>query len=255
MAKKRKAWIHVGMPGSGDVVEAALAHHHDALVELGIASVAQSSSESFRAAVEILRTHKQWQLKRGDVEGQWTTLVRRAAKAKADLVFSQSMLAEAEPDQIDLLVDALDGYQVNVVVTVADVDDPAVVDALVARWARAVRKPERVHRLDVGDADPAASWKAFGKLVGFGTASLGLDDIPPTVPPAATLDEARREIERLARRNASLEVRLEELDRKRRKLKKKLAKQQEKTVQRKLSLSSVGRAKPAPDPAGTSDAA
>ncbi|NHA01423.1 hypothetical protein G5V59_20620 [Nocardioides sp. W3-2-3] len=33
MAKKPKAWIHVGMPGAGDVVEPALAHHHGALVE------------------------------------------------------------------------------------------------------------------------------------------------------------------------------------------------------------------------------
>lgn len=255
MAKKRKAWIHVGMPGSGDVVESALAHHHDALVELGVASVAQTTSESFRAAVEMLRSHKQWGLKRGDVEGQWTSLVRRAERTKADLVFSQSMLAVAEPDQVALLLDALAGYQVHVVVTVATADEAAAVDAVLERWRDAVRKPERLHRLEVGDADPKATWKSFGKLVGFGTASLGLADVPPTVPTASTLPEARREIERLARRNASLEVRLEELDRKRRKLKKKLAKQQEKTTQRKLSLSAVGRAKPAPDPAGTSDAA
>ncbi|WP_141014589.1 hypothetical protein [Nocardioides sambongensis] len=227
MSKKRKAWVHVGLPGSADVVEGALAHHREALLELGFASVAHTTSESFGAAVEILRAHKEWGLARADVEGEWTRQVRRADKERADLVFSQHLLAAASPDQADLLVDALAGYQVHVVITAGpagDVDvDADGVDGIRRRWSSAVRKPERVHVLEVG-TDPAATWKAFGKLLGFGTASLGLAGVPATVPPCTSLAEAQREIEKLARRNAALEVRLEELDRKRRKLKKKLAK-------------------------------
>ncbi|TQK69216.1 hypothetical protein [Nocardioides sp. SLBN-35] len=219
MAKKQKAWIHVGMPGAGDVVEPALAHHHAALVELGVASLARSSAESFRAAVEITRSHKDWGLKRADVEGQWTRLVRRARKSRCDVVFSQPLLATATAEQVALLVDALAGYQVNVVLTTG-LDDES---AALARWQTACRKPERLHVLETDGLDPGQVWKAFGRLVGFGTASLGLDGLPGASATLQTLPEALREVERLARRNASLEVRLEELDRKRRKLKRRLS--------------------------------
>jgi hypothetical protein len=218
MAKKRKAWIHVGMAGVADVIEPALAHHHRALVELGLASVAHTPAESFRAAVEMTRSHKEWGLKRSDVEGQWSRLVRRAQKAKADLVFSQPLLAAATAEQVALLVDALADHQVHVVVTTG-LDDES---DTVARWSAAVRKPERLHVLPADGMEPRDAWRAFGKLVGFGTSSLRLDDVPQSAAVFQSLPDALRELERLARRNASLEVRLEELDRKRRKLKRKL---------------------------------
>ncbi|GAA3529376.1 hypothetical protein [Nocardioides daeguensis] len=218
MAKKQKAWIHVGVPGAGDVVESALVHHRAALVELGVASLAHSTAESFRAAVEITRSHKDWGLKRADVEGQWTRLVRRAHKTKSDIVFSQSLLAAATADQVALLVDALAGYQVHVVLTTG-LDDVA---PAIAQWQAACRKPERLHVIETDGLGPAQVWKACGKVVGFGTASLGLDDLPGASATLQTLPEALREVERLARRNASLEIRLEELDRKRRKLKRRL---------------------------------
>ncbi|GAB2973161.1 hypothetical protein [Nocardioides montaniterrae] len=217
MSKKRKVWIHVGVPGAGDVLEPALAHHHEALLELGVASLARTSAESFAAAVEILRNHRAWGLERADVEGQWVRLVERGARTRADLVFSQPMLASASAEQIALLVDALHGFQVNVVVTTVRTDE----SDLVERWSAAVRKPERLHVLELDGIGARATWKTFGKLVGFGTASLPLDEVP-VVPVPDSLADARREIERLARRNASLELRVEELDRKRRKLKRRL---------------------------------
>ncbi|MCL2544174.1 MAG: hypothetical protein FWE71_17145 [Nocardioidaceae bacterium] len=222
MAKKRKAWIHVGVPGAGDVLESALAHHHGALVELGVEPIAHTTSESFCVAVEILRTHKDWGMKRSDVEGRWTRLVHRAGGARCDLVLSQPMLAGATRDQADLLADALHGYQVHVVLTTGGYDEAlaAAVDA----WGFAVRKPERLHVLEVEGASPKAVWRSFGALVGFGTSSLPIDGVPAIGGSCDSLAEAHREIERLARRNASLEVRLEEVDRKRRKLKRRLRK-------------------------------
>lgn len=214
MANKHKAWLHVGLPGAGDLIEPALAHHHDALVELGVASIARTTAESFRAAVEITRSHCEWGLARADVEGQWTRMVRRAARANADLVFSQPLLAGATADQVDLLVDALAGFQVHVVLTTAAGDETATLE----RWARAVRRPERVHVLETDGLEPEDVWRAWGRLVGFGTRSLGLDAVPRPVPACRSIQEAQRELERLARRNASLELRLEELDRKRHRL-------------------------------------
>lgn len=220
-AKKQKVWLHVGMPGVGDVVESAVAHHHAALVELGVASIARTPAEGFRAALEITRSHKRWGLKRGDVEGQWVKIVRRARRGKDDLVFSQTLLAEATLDQIALLVDALAGCQVHVVVTTGREASETHTDA-VQRWTSACRKPERMHVIETDGLTSEEVWRAFGRLVGFGTASLRLDEVPSASAGVHSLADAQRELERLARRNASLEVRLEELDRKRRRLRRKL---------------------------------
>lgn len=226
MAKKRKAFVHVGLAGIGDIIEPALVQHRDALVELGVTVLPKTTDESFRAAVEMLRDHKGWGFKRKEVEGQWADLCRRAHKGRTAVVFSQPLLARAEPEQIDLLLDGLAGFEIHVVVTTCAQEPDADLAAVTKRWGAAVRKPERLHVVELDVADGCAAWKAFGKTVGFGTASLRLDEVPRPVGarPLSSLDEARREIERLTRRNESLEHRLEETDKKRRKLKKKLSK-------------------------------
>jgi hypothetical protein len=222
MRRKRKAYVHVGMPGAGDVVEAALVHHQRALAELGIDVPARSSQEAFRAAVEILREHRVWGFERAEVEGQWAQLYRRAWKGRNPVVFSQSLLSRATPPQIDLLLAGLAGFEVHAVVTTPG--EPGTdLGMVLDRWGAAVRRPERLHIVPVpcDPADPAAAekaaWKGVGKTAGFGTASLGLADVPrPVAAHPRTLDDAVREIERLARRNECLEQRLEEADRKRR---------------------------------------
>lgn len=224
MAKKRKVFLHVGMPGVGDVMEAALVHHRDALVELGFDVPARSAEETFLAAVEILREHKAWGFSRKEVEGQWATLCRRAWKSQLPVVVSLPLMAGASRPEIDLLLDGLVGLQINVVLTAGPDDDADQLDGIVARWGAAVRKPERLHVVRLGDPTPKDTWKAFGKAVGFGTASLGLAGVPAPAGarPLASLDEARHEIERLSRRNRSLERWREESDRKRKKLKRRL---------------------------------
>ncbi|KAA1427631.1 hypothetical protein [Nocardioides antri] len=221
MAKKRKVFLHVGPSGPGDIIEAALVHHRDALVELGIDAPAKSADETFLAAVEVLREHKAWGFTRKEVEGQWATLCRRAWKGSQTVVLSLPLLAAATRPEIDLLLDGLAGLQVHVVLTPRPDED---VDAMVDRWGAAVRKPERLHVVRLEDPTPKRVWKAFGKVAGFGTASLGLAAVPEPVSirPLTSLDEARREIERLARRNQSLERWRDESDRKRKKLKKRL---------------------------------
>ena len=226
MAKKRKAFVHVGLPGVGDIIEPALVRHREALVELGVTALPKTTDESFRAAVEILRDHKGWGFRRKEVEGQWADLYRRAHLGNTAVVFSQPLLARATPEQIDLLLDGLAGFEIHVVVTTCETGPDADLAAVTARWGAAVRKPERLHVVTLDGSDDGAAWKAFGRTVGFGTASLRLDDVPRPVGarPLSSIDEARQEIERLTRRNESLEQRLEASDKKRRKLKKKLSK-------------------------------
>ena len=285
MPQKRKAFVHIGLDdGSGDFIDSALDTHARALVELGVRRPAESTEQMFRAALEILRIHKAWGYKRAEVEGAWTDAVKDGLKGRETLVFSQTMLAAARPEQAELLVDALRGFEVHVVVTAHAPDawtvpgEPAHdLGAVLERWAGAVTSPERLHVIVAGDR--CATWKAFGRVVGFGTSSLKINDVadsprprPPhlvlasrsavlqslgrswaellaasehdvvgdlealvpdvdAVDPAElaahttehALTEALTEIDRLARRNDSLERRLELAEKKRRKLKRKLS--------------------------------
>ena len=181
----------------------------------------RSAEESFLSAVEILREHKAWGFSRKEVEGQWAAVCRRVWKSKLAVALSLPLMAGASRPEIDLLVDGLAGLQINVVLTAGPDDD---IDDVVARWGTAVRKPERLHVVRLENPTPKGAWKAFGKAVGFGTASLGLADVPAPAGarPLASLDEARHEIERLSRRNQSLERWRDESDRKRKLLKRRL---------------------------------
>ncbi len=224
MAKKRKAFLHIGMPGAGDIVEVALVHHRDALVELGIDVPARSADETFLSAVEIQRVHRAWGFQRKEVEGQWSRVCRRVWESKQTIVVSLPLMATASRPEIELLLDGLAGLQVHAVLVAGPHDAIDEIDEIAACWGAAVRDPERLHVVRLEEPTPEHAWKALGKVAGFGTASLGLADVPEPVSarPVASLEEARGEIERLARRNQSLERWREESERKRKKLKRRM---------------------------------
>lgn len=191
MTKKRKAFIHVGLPGGpGDFLEIALRRHTHALAALGVRNPATSADEMFRAAVEITRTHRAWGYERREVEGVWSTICRRGHKGRDTLVFTQPMLAGATSPQIELLFDGLTGFERHVVITASAPDawtmpgDPAHdLGPVLERWAFSTRRPERVHVLAHRPDDRAGLWAEFGRTVGFGTASLAVDDL--AVPDSA----------------------------------------------------------------------
>jgi hypothetical protein len=192
MTKKRKAFIHVGLPGGpGDFLEIALRRHAHALAALGVRNPA-SSDEMFRAAVEIRRDHRAWGFARSEVEGAWSGICRRGRRGRDTLVVSQPLLAGATPPQIELLFDGLAGFERHVVVTATAPDawtmagDPTQdLGCVLDRWAASARRPERVHVVITPPDDRPGMWASFGRTVGFGTASLsvtGLAD-PPTARP------------------------------------------------------------------------
>ncbi len=185
MSKKRKVFIHVGLAGGpGDFLELALRRHAHPLAALGVRNPANSAEEMFRATVEILRTHKAWGYERRDVEGAWSGICRRGHQGRETLVVTQPMLAGATSPQIELLFDGLTGFERHVVITASTPDtwalpgDPAHdLDQVRARWAASARHPERVHVLTHRPDDRAGTWAAFGRTVGFGTASLSVADL------------------------------------------------------------------------------
>lgn len=233
---KRTAYLHIGPAHSGShFVETALATHTDALAERGIRLPARSGEEMFRAVVEIRRVHKAWGYRRREVEGTWSAICRRAHKAKATVVLTQPHLAAAGADEIALLLDRLDGFDVHVVITAPPpgrlVPRGAVEELsdLVERWSAAVRGPERLHVITppTGDHEPYV-WAELGRIVGFDPAELPLPDNTDDLAGAdATAEDllvvALDELERQRVRNAVLEVRNEELARKRKKLKRRLS--------------------------------
>jgi hypothetical protein len=181
MAKKRKVFLHVGL-GSDTSVEKALFTYRHALAELGVTVAPENAGEMFLAAIEMTRTHKAWGYRRRDVEGAWAVICRRILKAKGsnDFVLSQPLLAGAAPEQIDLLVDQLPGLAVHIVLVAPAGDD--ISDPL-ERWGRAVRKPERLHVVEVRSQDgPEHVWREVGRTIGFGTASLSLAARPAQQP-------------------------------------------------------------------------
>lgn len=131
---RRRAYLHLGLPRTGGAfLDSALAEHADALAEAGLCHPAISAEEMFRAAIEIRRDHQAWGYERREVEGAWAEICRRAQKGRADVVFSQELLAACTAPQIALLLDTLSGFDVHLIVTARD---PA--SQLVAAWAGAV---------------------------------------------------------------------------------------------------------------------
>jgi hypothetical protein len=193
MSKKRKVFLHVGMPGGpGDFIEIALRRHWHALAALDVRNPATSADEMFRAAIEIMRDHRAWGYERREVEGAWSGICRRAHQGRDTLVVTQPLLAGATSPQIELLFDGLAGFERHVVITAAAPDawtmpgDPAHdLGCVLERWAASARRPERVHVLVNRPDDRAGVWAAFGRTVGFGTASLSVADLatPPTALP------------------------------------------------------------------------
>lgn len=179
---KHRAFLHVGLPHScGPLYSAALATYADALAAQGVVQPAASADELFRAAVEIRHDHRAWGLRRKDVEGVWSEICRRAFKAKKDVVISHELLAGCTEDEIALLVDQLAGFQVHVLLTAGTPDarvslfpDDHDLAGVAARWATAVRAPERVHVIVTDPGDPKSGWTVFGDIVGFDAAALPL---------------------------------------------------------------------------------
>ncbi|GCD90457.1 hypothetical protein [Nocardioides sp. LS1] len=146
---RRKAFVHIGLPGTGGAfLGAELAHHADELREQGVCTPARSTNEMFRAALEMRRDHKVWGYRRRDVEGVWAGICRRAFKEKGTVVVSHELLAACTTPQIALLLDGLAGLEVHVVVTA---QDPAT--QVVTGWA------------DTVDSGSAASFGRFRRRI------------------------------------------------------------------------------------------
>jgi len=210
---KQKAFLLVGLPHTAlPLLIAALEQHRDQLADHGVRVPAKSADETFRAAVELRREHRAWGLRRKDVEGTWTAIVRRAVKHRDTVVVGHQLLAGATTDEIALLSDGLAGTQLHVVVMAGPPDgrlglfpDELDLAGVLSRWQGAVTAPDRVHVVVSDPADPAVAWRALGALTGFDADRL------PVPAPSSAVGVADTATLRLIAETSGLHVEHDEL--------------------------------------------
>lgn len=180
MAKRKLFW-HVG-PIS--VTTAFLA---EALERWG-GSLPEVHTVPLAAAVDadldLRRAHAALGRTRASVDGAWKRVEDQVWKHKGRWLLSTPAMGRAPVDQIRLARDGLRGVELHVVVL--RTDPAADVDAVLSAWAQPLH-PERVHLVDC-DPDAASVWSAFLGIAGLqAPLPVGLDVVEPGTPESAML--------------------------------------------------------------------
>ncbi len=116
MGRRRLIW-HLGVAQAPrPLITTNLAAHAESLAAAGV-SVPGSDEQSRLATHELLRTHKQAGLSRGDVEGRWAGICDQVWQHKGVSMLSTPDLCAADKDQLNLALDPLRGIEVHLVVT------------------------------------------------------------------------------------------------------------------------------------------
>ena len=116
MSRRTLIW-HIGLPQAArPVLPATLDHHAEALAAAGL-PVAADAGDAAYATHELLRTHRDADLRRRDVEGRWARICDRVWAHRGVSLLSTPDLGAADKDQLRLALDPLIGVEVHLVVT------------------------------------------------------------------------------------------------------------------------------------------
>ena len=233
MSRRKLIW-HIGLADAPrPVVADNLAAHTEALAASGVEVVA-TPDEARLATHELLRTHREAGLSRGEVEGRWARVCDRVWSHKGVSVLSTPDLCAADKDQISLALNPLIGVEVHLVVTVdsfsqqiyggwlaelragrttgwdkyaARVVDPDPahaqaerfwgghdVPAILSRWGWTFR-PDRLHV--VASPSLGEQWRSLLELMGVPSPELLEPVVPAYADPAgvAVLRKVNRQLE------------------------------------------------------------
>jgi hypothetical protein len=211
MASKRRAYVHVGLDDArSEVVGRALDQHAGALLELGVKNPTRTREESLCAALALLGDAGSWGYDDRVAAEAWSALRRRATQGRDTIAWSQPRLARATPAQLARLAHDLAPLELHVVLT-AHAPDPATAAAgatpgrdlgdVLDRVSTLVARPDRLHVV-IGTS-PVETWRAVGRVVGFGTASLRPAE-PPSRPTRPLVGGSAAAARRLGERWAEL---------------------------------------------------
>ena len=224
----QRVFLHVGVPHAGTrLLASTLWTHRKELRALGTLFPG-GRDRMFRAAVEVVGSHKAHGLRGSEVRGSWDELCRKARAHDGPTVISHELFAAASARQITAALTMLRGLDVHVVLTAqdparqvvagwrhdvahggrqtfeqlwrAEQTGPELPD-LLGRWAASVGSA-RVHVVTCPPPGPDADhvlWRRFAEAVGVET----------TLPPDVSSDPlGTDELDLLRRVNVALDGRL-----------------------------------------------
>ncbi len=117
----RRLYLHVGLPKSGTTyLQGLMARNRDQLLTQGILYPSPRQGSMFHAAIELRGSHAFWGFSEEDVAGNWERLVRAARAHDGTTVISHEILSGLDPDQVAVVQESLEGFEVHVVVTARD---------------------------------------------------------------------------------------------------------------------------------------
>lgn len=113
--------LHVGTPKSGTTfLQEALWLHRDALLAQGFTCPGERQREMFLAAIDVRGNREHWGLEATAVDGKWRVLCEQARDFAGTTIMSHELLGAASQRQIDHARAALDGLDVDIVITARD---------------------------------------------------------------------------------------------------------------------------------------
>jgi hypothetical protein len=113
--------LHVGLAKTGTTyLQGLLAHHRDSLREAGVLYPFVRPQAMFLGAVEVRGSHAKFGLRADEVAGVWQALCDRVRAYDGTALISHEILGGAEPDEIVAALSALQGLDVDVLVTARD---------------------------------------------------------------------------------------------------------------------------------------
>lgn len=116
-----RAVVHIGTPKSGTTfVQRALWQQREALREVDVHLPGARAQDMFTAAIEVCEAHEFWGRDPEEISGTWARMCADARAAGGTTVLSHELLSRATTSQAAKALDALDGLDVHVLVTVRD---------------------------------------------------------------------------------------------------------------------------------------
>jgi hypothetical protein len=127
--------LHVGTPKSGTTfLQQALWLHRESLLEQGVTCPGERQREMFLGAVDVRGTREQWGLDPAAIEGRWQSLCEQAREFPGTTIMSHELLGAASRRQVKEARAALEGVEVDLVITARD-----LARQLVSEWQERVK--------------------------------------------------------------------------------------------------------------------
>lgn len=138
-AGRPRLFLHLGLPKSGTTsLQEVMEHHRDVLAEDGLCHPDAGEEGHYLAALEMTGKHERWGFTRAHVAGRFAHLLELGRAAGGDVVISHEIFGQALPDQVPMIVEAADDFELHLVITARDIGR-----VLAASWQESVKNGKK----------------------------------------------------------------------------------------------------------------